>query len=248
MKLAIMQPYFFPYIGYFQIMKMVDQWVIFDNVQFVNKGWVNRNRILHPDIQKEWQYITIPLANKNRFSNINAIEMHPIKDWQDELLGKLTVYRKKAPFYKQTVQLVTECLEFDSSNLSMFLGHSLKKIAGVLGIDTPIHFIEDLGISVDSVTHPGQWAVKISAGLKAQEYINPPAGYKIFKEDEFVDHGIKLSYLKSKLTPYNQCVPEFIPGLSIIDIMMWNDMEKIQTMLESDFNLLSHEDLFNEGK
>ena len=93
MKLGIMQPYFFPYIGYFQLMKHVDQWVVFDDIQFIDKGWINRNRILHPDTKKQWLYITLPLHKRKQFDKICNIHIKSEINWKEEILGRLTAYK-----------------------------------------------------------------------------------------------------------------------------------------------------------
>ena len=98
MKLGIMQPYFFPYLGYFRLLNSVDRWIAFDEVQFIDKGWINRNRILHTNKSKEWQYITLPLYNKSRFDKISEISIDMQQNWRANILGKLTLYQKIAPF------------------------------------------------------------------------------------------------------------------------------------------------------
>ena len=120
MKLGVMQPYFFPYIGYFQLMKNVDQWVVFDDIQYINKGWINRNRILHPNVEKQWQYITLPLVKRKQFEKICNIEIKSEINWRAEILGKLTAYKRKAPFYNETLNLINECFDTTDLNLSSF--------------------------------------------------------------------------------------------------------------------------------
>jgi len=248
MKVGIMQPYFFPYIGYFQIMNAVDCWIIFDQVQFVDKGWINRNRILHPSPEKEWQYITLPLAKKNRFDQINEINIHPEIDWRKEIKGKLSIYSKKAPFFREAMALLDECFECEEQNLSLFLANALKVTARTLNINTEFMFMNELNLAIENIEHPGQWAVKISEAIGATQYINPPAGYAIFKEEEFQACGVELLFLQSNLSPYKQLSSNFVPGLSIIDLMMWNDKSVLDNMLRQDFQLLTHGKLSNNAR
>ena len=126
MKIGIMQPYAFPYLGYFQLINYVDKWVIFDDIQYISKGWINRNRILHPDLKKEWQYFTVPIKKHSRESRIKDIEINEELEWRDAFLGKLTSYKKKAPFYKETVEFIGDCVNIESSSLVKWLVNTLK--------------------------------------------------------------------------------------------------------------------------
>lgn len=246
MKIAIMQPYFFPYIGYFQLMKNVDRWIVADELQFIDKGWINRNRILHPDVKKEWIYISIPLKNRRQFDKINKINYDVTRDWKPLILGRLSHYKNKAPYYNRTIDLVKACLAYNESNLALFVTNSLRLIASELGIDVKMDVISRLDLKLGRINHPGQWAVKISEALSATEYINPYSGYSIFSEDEFSSRNIKLRFLRPHLTSYIQCRDGFVRGLSIIDVMMWNSNAEILKMLTHDFEILSFGELVNE--
>jgi hypothetical protein len=219
-KLAIMQPYFFPYIGYFQLMNVVDKWVAFDDIQFIDKGWINRNRVLHPDYTKEWQYITLPLAKRGQFDKICDISIHSEIDWRSQILGKLTSYKRKAPYYNQTIDFVHECFDTEETNLSRLVIDILKKTAAYIGIHTKIEVQSEMDLQLGEVQHAGQWALRISEALHASEYINPLGGEEIFKIEEFAALNIKLSFLKSGLNTYIQRREGFVSGLSILDMLM----------------------------
>ena len=236
--IGIMQPYLFPYLGYFQLMNVVDRWIVFDEVQFIDKGWINRNRILHPDVVKEWQYITVPLANRGQFDKISDISIKSEIDWRSEILGKLTYYKNKAPFYNETKTFVLDCLDTDESDISQFVTGVLKKTADYMSIDTQIDVQSVLQLSIGCIEHPRQQALKISEALGASKYINPFGGLEMFKPDEFVASGIELCFLKTILEPYPQKRNDFVPGLSIIDVMMWNSFASIRKMLD-DYQMLS---------
>lgn len=244
MNLAIMQPYFFPYIGYFQLMNYVDEWVIFDHIQFIDKGWVNRNRILHPNQEKIWQFITIPLANRGQFDNINELNIAHNHRWIDTIMGKLTTY-KKAPYYNETKEFIYDCLFAPPENLSSMLEKTLLKTARHLDIETPITTQSRQNWKLPEISHPGQWALEIAKLKKAKKYINPHGSSEIFKQAEFNQAGIELQFLKPLLQPYTQYRGDFIEGLSIIDTMMWNDKKSIQEMLQTDFCLLSKQQVEN---
>lgn len=238
MKLAIMQPYLFPYVGYFQLMAYADRWVVFDDVQFINKGWVNRNRILHPDVSKGWQFITLPLDKRRRFDGIGDVRIKADGQWQGQILGKLSAYRRKAPHYDATLAFVRECLDTDETNLSRFVVRCLRLTARRLGITTPIDVQSQLQLTLRPVEHAGQWALRISEALGASEYINPHGGTDIFDPKEFEQAGIALRFLRPRLSPYVQRRGHFVPGLSILDVMMWNSLEAIAEQLAGDYDVL----------
>jgi len=233
MKVGIMQPYAFPYIGYFQLINYVDKWVIFDDTQYISKGWVNRNRILHPDIEKEWQYFSIPLKKHSLQCRLNDVVINENMSWRAEFLGKLTSYKKKAPFYKQTLNFVESCIDTEFSTLSEWLEFSIIQTCNYLDISLDHDVFSKMDVDTKNVAHPGQWALEIADSIGAKEYVNPSGGYEIFNEDEFKERGIKLSFLKPKLHSYSQRREKYIAGLSIIDVMMWNDKDAIKNMLNN---------------
>lgn len=244
MKLAIMQPYFFPYIGYIQLINYVDKWVVFDDTQYISKGWINRNRILHPDYKKEWQYFTVPIKKHSRESKINVIEINDNLEWKKEIIGKFSHYKKKAPFYNETIDFINSCLQYNNSNLSAWVVHTLKLTCEFLQIPFNYSIYSETNIKLKDVEHAGQWALKIAAAMNAIEYINPPSGYTIFKEKEFIEKNIELRFLKPNLTPYIQRRGSFVPGLSIVDVMMWNDKDEINEML-FDCEILKYSQISN---
>jgi len=247
MKIGIMQPYFFPYIGYFQLINYIDKWVVFDDTQYISKGWINRNRILHPDVKKEWQFFTIPVKKHSLKSRILNIEINDNIDWRNDLLGKLTTYKKKAPFYKETVEFINSCIGFEYTNLSKIVVYTLKNVCKNLGIPFNYTLFSQMNINTANIKHAGQWALEIAAAMDANVYVNPVSGYSLFNENEFQDRNIELQFLKPKLTPYVQRRGHFVPGLSIIDIMMWNDNNSISSMLK-DFEILTYSKLMVLGK
>ena len=239
MNLGIMQPYFFPFIGYFQLMNQVNTWVILDDVQFVNKGWVNRNRILHPDHQKEWQYITLPIDRRHRFINIKNIKLKD-HSWKTAVLRKLAVYKKNAPYYTETIDFLESLFDkLQTLNLSKILEESLKTTACLLGITPSFYKQSELPDFSGSVGHPGQWALRISEYFRASTYINPEGGAEIFREYEFKKSNINLKFFRPNIAHYDQNRHNFIPRLSIIDIIMWNGLYETQKMAKIDSGILS---------
>lgn len=239
MSVGIMQPYFLPYVGYFQLMQHVDQWVIFDQIQFIDKGWINRNRILHPDAQKQWQFLTLPLYNRKQFSSIDQLELMPDPQWKKQLSRKIDFFKKRAPFFNNAKNLLEECLSHDESSLSGFVSNSIKVCCSHLKISTPIYVQSECNFELGEISHAGQWALEIAKAMGANSYVNPLSGHELFRQEEFDRDNIELSFIKSKITPYRQGYREFVPGLSILDLVMWNDDDSLQQMIKSDFEIVS---------
>jgi hypothetical protein len=243
MKVAIMQPYFFPYIGYFQLMSHVDLWVVFDQIQFVNKGWINRNRILHTQHEKQWQYITLPVSQRHRQSRICDLAIANHLQWREKILGKMTIYRQQAPHYRTTVKFIRECLASDAESLSDFLICALRKTANYLAIETPFAYQRDLELDQALIRRPGDWALAISKALNAEEYINLPGGYRLFREEDFLSNRINLRFIQPRPRQYQQFRNPFVSGLSIIDLLMWNSLDEIGDMLRDDYRIASYREI-----
>jgi hypothetical protein len=242
MKLGFMQPYFFPYLGYFQLLHEVDRWIAFDDTQFINRGWINRNRILHPNPKKEWQFITVPLSKRGRYDRVCDICIASGFDWRAQILGRLSAYKKAAPYYNQTLDLVHSCFDTDETNLANFVIRALRVTAEFLGIQTPIEVFSGMNLELGPIEHPGQWALRVAETVGASHYVNPRGGKAIYKKDDFEDKGVKLSFLKPGLRPYSQRRDGFVAGLSIIDVLMWNSVENVSEMLRQDYSILDEID------
>lgn len=230
MKLGIMQPYFFPYLGYFDLINCTNRWVIFDSAQYIRHGWVNRNRILHP--KKSWKYIVVPLKKHPRESPIAEIQMADDR-WMDRILGQLDHYRKRAPFFQSTVDLVRDCFATDEKHLSRLNGRCLARTCERLGIDFREEYFSDMNLHLPTNLSAGEWALQISKSLGATTYVNPVGGKDLFDPIQFQNVGVDLVFRESDLLVYD-CQPyEFHKGLSIIDVMMWNDASDIKRFLDT---------------
>ena len=240
MKLAIMQPYFLPYIGYFQLIANTDQFVFFDIVQYNKRSWMNRNRILHPNKPDDFQYISVPIAKHNKGSLIKDVNISHDGKWRDKILGQLMVYKKlKAPFYNEVNQIVKEIFSKEYGTLLDLSIESTRTICDYMGIDFNYEIASKINFDKSSISQPGDWALEISKYKKASEYINPPGGYDIFEENKFLENNIKLSFLKSNLSPYKQSWRKnFNPGLSILDLLMFNSPEESWQIMNNDFAVI----------
>ena len=235
MKLGIMQPYFFPYIGYFQLINAVDQWVVFDTPQYIRHGWVNRNRILHP--QAGPKYMLLPLAKHSKNVVIGDVLLHPDVAWKPKIMAQLSdYYRKRAPNFGEVMEMAESALDEHETSLTRLLVRCLEHTCEFIGVEFNPIFASQLEIDSNNVTHAGQWALEISKALQATEYINPIGGRELFNTQEFEDSNIRLSFLKSATGIYNQGGNDFYEALSILDVLMWNSNGEISSML-NDFEL-----------
>lgn len=229
MKISIMQPYLFPYIGYFQMIKAVDQFVIYDDVEWF-RGWINRNRIL---VQGKPGYITIPLQKASSHLKIN--ERNLSDDYENkkkQLLQKIESAYRKAPNFKPTLALVDECLSFKDKNLSVFLTNALRECCNYLNISTP--FILSSALDKTNELRAEDKIIDINIVLGATHYINAIGGAGLYDKEKFAKNGLKLSFIEARKVPYPQFKSqEFVPFLSIIDVMMFNSSEAITNLLEA---------------
>lgn len=235
MKLGIMQPYFFPYLGYFSLIKHTDQWIIFDVVQFIRHGWIERNRILRP--QEGWQYIKVPLVKKSRETLIKDMEINDNKDWRGMIFRQFEHYKKRAPFYKEVILFLDNAFDYQTKSITNLNAHLLQKTCEYIGIPFNFKIFSEMALNIEPVKAPGEWALNISKVLGASQYINPPGGKEIFDKEQFMKSGIELKFLQIHLQKYWQGRIMFEEGLSILDVMMFNSKQQIQSMV-TDYELI----------
>ncbi len=228
--LGSMQPYFFPYLGYFDLIHSTDRWIVFDTVQYIRKGWINRNRILHPT--KGWQYITIPIKYAPQSTPIREIQTTDPQLWQTKILGQLAHYRKTAPFYEKTIDFVKSCFDTDQVLLANLNTYILSLICRYLNLNFDYSLFSNMNLVLNPVDGPGDWALRMCESIGATEYINPPGGTSIFDSQRFTEAGINLRIQKPIEFVYSCNGYSFEPNLSIIDILMWNTPEEIKKYLE----------------
>jgi hypothetical protein len=229
MKLAIMQPYFFPYIGYFQLINSVDEFVIYDNIQYTKKGWINRNRIL---VNGKDQLFTLPIKKDSDYLDI--VERTISETWVKERIKLLNVIQSsyvKAPYFKEVNELIKDCLLDNETNLFKFLLNILNKINNYLNISTPIKISSD--IKINHSLKSQNKVLSICREQKASTYINAIGGIELYDKEIFSQQNITLNFIKSENIEYKQFNNKFIPWLSIIDIMMFNSIEDIKKYLNS---------------
>jgi len=231
MKLPIMQPYFFPYIGYLSLIKHTDKFIAFDPVQFIRHGWIERNRILKPN--EGWQYIQVPLLKHGRDTLIQDVKIRNEEDWKTKILRQLEHYRKTAPYYKTVINFIEDCWNYETDNITEQNVYLLEKICSYLEIPFYCQIFSKMNLQLNEISEPDEWALEISKALNASEYINASGGQEFFNPIKYKNAGIQLKFITSKLQPYNQKRNTFEAGLSIIDVMMFNDVKNINIMLDN---------------
>lgn len=229
MKLAIMQPYFFPYIGYFQLINAVDTFVVYDNIQFTKKGWINRNRIL---VDGKDEYITLPLKKDSDFLDIrDRILSATFNQERVKLLRKIKEAYRKAPYFDQTYPMVEEALNYPDTNLFNFIFHSIQCACRLLEIKTEL--VVSSTVKVDHTLKSEERVMAICESLGGDAYINPIGGTALYSRSTFQKKNIELSFLEAKLILYPQLQHSFVPFLSVIDVLMFNSKEQSIQMLDS---------------
>ena len=229
MKLGIMQPYFFPYLGYWQLLANVDKYVVYDDVTYIKGGWINRNNFL---INGQKNLLTMRLEKASSYTLIKDIA---IKDDFVKFLKTIEMGYKKAPFFEDIFRLLKDICQCPDKKLGQFLFNSHIKICEYLGIDTEL--ILSSSFEKHTELKGKDKVISICKQLGADEYINAIGGQELYDKKEFAENGIRLNFLQANLREYRQLKNEFVAGLSIIDIMMFNSKEEIKEML-NDFNLV----------
>ena len=243
-----MQPYFFPYIGYWQLMLSCDEWVFFDAAQFKKRSWMTRNRILHSDPAKSFQYINISTQKVSLSAPLSDVVILENDVWRNKIFAQLEFYKRlRAPFYSSTISLVGDILFSDCTSLPDQAERMARAVMSYLGKEIQIKHSAEIEFNLDQVSHAGDWALEISKAVGAQEYINPPGGVDIFDSKKYEKNGVKLKFLRPYLQPYKQSTREFLPGLSIIDVLMFNSPQEVCEMLMRDYEILSQEELVAIG-
>jgi len=226
MKVAIMQPYLFPYIGYFQLVEAVDYFVILDEVNFIKRGWINRNRIL---ISNKEHTFTLPLQKASQNKLIKELELFKPDSSKEKLLTTIRHAYSKAPEFEGVFPVLEEIILSQEKNLSPYIGNSIRKIINLLDIKTKIIFCHD--INHDKKLKGQDRIIDICLALNASEYINPYGGSSIYDRETFQRNNIKLHFLKSRDIKYQQFNTAFVPWLSIIDLLMFNSIDHIKGFL-----------------
>lgn len=233
MKIGLMQPYLFPYIGYFQLIGTIDKFVIHDDVQYIRQGWINRNRIIIHG--KEFLFV-FSVKHDDYSKKINERFYTDAFDAEaKKFLRNIDQSYFKAPCFAKVRALLTDVLGSPERNVSKLNTLSIRKTCQYLGISTGILMSSEIEFE-KSLTAESR-VLAINKKLGSTHYINPIGGMELYQKERYLESGIQLSFLKPRLSPYEQPTAEFLPGLSIIDVMMNCSRESILEML-GDYELI----------
>lgn len=231
-RAAVMQPYFFPYIGYFQLIDAVDTFVVYDNIKYTKKGWINRNRIL---INGSEATFSVPL--KKASDALDIRDRWLAADFnRGKMLNQLSESYRKAPHHLEVLDLAEDILMTGEQNLFKFLHASIEKTCKYLGITTRI--VVSSTLEIDHSLQSQSKVIALCHSVGATTYINPIGGVELYSREAFSDVGIELKFIRSKLTEYRQFDTPFVPWLSIIDLMMFNSVDDIRRQISTGYDLI----------
>lgn len=224
MIIAANQPYFLPYLSYWQMINASDIFFAGDNYAYIKRGWINRNRILYRDAP---EFFGISVSKASSFSLIS--ELHVANTDKRRKMNKLYEAYHKAPYYEIGIQLMEEILDCKEVVLSEFLIASIKTICRYLEIDTPIRRTSEL--EGNDAFKREERIYDMCHRLGADTYLNPIGGKELYDAEAFARQGIKLRFINTDEITYRQFGDTFVEKLSILDVIMFNSKDEIREML-----------------
>ena len=229
-----MQPYLFPYIGYFQLMNLADTFVVYDDVQYIKGGWINRNNILVAGDRKMFH---LSLTNDSTYCNINdrLFDESKFEREKTKLLKTISQSYSKAPFFNETYSIIERVFKCGDLRLSEFVVNSIHEVNAYLQINTSI--VKSSELEFEKELKSQERVISLCKSLNANNYINPIGGVELYSKEKFQEHGITLNFIKTTDFNYLQFKNYFVSNLSIIDVMMFNSKEDIKAILNK-YNLL----------
>lgn len=229
MKTAIMQPYLFPYIGYWQLINAVDFFVILDDVKFIKRGYINRNSIL---INGHSYLFSIPVKNASQNRLIKDTELFFCEKEKTKFLRKIENAYCKAPYFREVKLLLEKIIWNDTTDLTEYITYSIKEIMDYLNIQTIV--IRSSSLHKDEFLVGQERIIEICQCLHTDNYINLSGGKKLYQGDRFKEYGLRLHFLNTRFDKvnYQQFNNDFVNRLSIIDILMFNSVSKVRNFLE----------------
>jgi hypothetical protein len=229
--LGIMQPYLLPYIGYWQLLAAVDRFVVYDNIQYTKKGWINRNRFLRNGSDA---FFTVPL--KKGSDSLDVKERTIAADFDPRtILNPLAAAYRNAPFFADVFPTVETIVMAAPRNLFEYLHHSLVTIAGYLEITTPI--VVSSTVAIEQGLKSERKVLALCEALGADRYLNPAGGKDLYSASTFAERGVELQFIRARPVVYRQYDNPFVPSLSIVDVMMFNSRAAVRGML-GDYDLV----------
>ncbi len=223
-----MQPYLFPYLGSFSLVDASDTYVFFDNVQYIRRGWMHRNRVHGPG--GAWTYAGVPVRKAPRDTPIDQVMLVGDVDWRGRFLDVLDAgYRSVAPRFDAVMSLVRECIDPPVERLVDLNIRSFSRCCAKIGLDLVAHRATDLDLPVPTAPHG--WAIAACRRLGAARYVNPPGGADLYTAAPFAAAGLRVGILRPELLPYDRCGLGWEPGLSILDALMFHPPDAVRELV-----------------
>ncbi|MBR7970790.1 WbqC family protein [Burkholderia cenocepacia] len=228
MRLAIMQPYLFPYVGYFQLAAAVDRFVFYDDVAFIKNGWINRNRVL---LNGRAHYLTVPLAGAGSSQRIDDVRVQPSERWLPRLRESLRHAYARAPHYPRISALFERVMSYETDSIGCLAAHSVAEVCRFVGIG-PEFVATSSGYGNNALKGQAR-VLDICASEGARTYVNLPGGRALYDRTAFAEAGLRLEFIEPALPAYRQFGATFVPGLSILDVLMFNHVDEVRAMLHA---------------
>lgn len=212
MKLAVMQPYLFPYIGYFQLIYAADLFLIYDDVTYIKGGYINRNRILSSNVTTRFT-VPVPGASSNKLISELQFSTDVAK-----VLKTIEQSYSQARYFDQIFPLIQGALWLTDRSIASVCLKSLEDIFSYLGVEK--QFKKTSELDYDRSAPAVERLIALCHEFGADCYINAPGGRKLYAKQAFAEKGINLKFVDSLPVKYSQGGVEFLPNLSIIDVLM----------------------------
>lgn len=226
-----MQPYFLPYIGYFQLLNYCDTFLIYDDIEYTKKGWINRNRF-----QQNGEIRTFSLNLKSASDYLQIRERELAGDFDRlKMLRSIEAAYRKVPHFEEMTNFLQPIIAFESNNLFLYLENSIRMACQYLGITSKV--IKTSELKIEANLRGQERVLRLCDLLGAKQYVNPIGGLDLYDRASFKDRGIELKFIKSRLSPYSQGNSGFVPALSIVDQIAYCGFEQMKSVLETDFDL-----------
>ncbi|HLP07353.1 MAG TPA: WbqC family protein [Opitutaceae bacterium] len=215
-----MQPYFAPYLGYFDLIRRTDEWVVFDSAQFIRRGWVNRNRLLKQG--GGWAYITIPVRHAPLETPIGEMLPDEEQPWRERIFAQFDILKARAPYHRMVREMLRSAMAGPGVSLLEVNVALMRAVCDYLQIRFQPRLLSALGVDRAEITAPDEWALASCRLLRATEYLNPPGGVEIYDPVKFATHGVHLQFQEFAPIQYSTGQFAWEPNLSILDVLAWN--------------------------
>jgi hypothetical protein len=227
-KLAIMQPYLFPYIGYYQLVHAVDRFVVADDLTFIKQGWINRNRLL---VNGAATYFTVPLKRHAATTLIRDVEIDdgPAGRWRTTLLKTVENFYRRAPSFDEVFPIVERVIRGPFTAIADMARASVRDVCGYLGVQAAI--VDSSSIYGNAHLKGQDRVIDTCRIEQAGDYVNAIGGQTLYSRDAFLARGVRLHFIETGLVEYPQFRTPFVPSLSVIDLLMFNSLEEARQLL-----------------